>query len=155
MPEPTIRDQVKSDLTDAMKAQDEVRRRTLRSLRAALANKEIAEREDGDGSLSVEDERAVVQKQVKQRRDAIEQYENAGRDDLAQNEREEIAVLEAYLPEPLSETEVAERIEAIIEEVGATSMADMGAVMGRAMNQLRGRVDGNQVREMVQARLSQ
>jgi uncharacterized protein YqeY len=155
MPEPTIRDQVKSDLTDAMKAQDEVRRRTLRSLRAALANKEIAEREDGDGSLSVEDERAVVQKQVKQRRDAIEQYENAGRDDLAQNEREEIAVLEAYLPEPLSEAEVAERIEAIIEEVGATSMADMGAVMGRAMNQLRGRVDGNQVREMVQARLSQ
>jgi hypothetical protein len=155
MPEPTIRDQVKSDLTDAMKAQDEVRRRTLRSLRAALANKEIAEREDGDGSLSVEDERAVVQKQVKQRRDAIEQYENAGREDLAQNEREEIAVLEAYLPEPLSEAEVAERIEAIIEEVGATSMADMGAVMGRAMNQLRGRVDGNQVREMVQARLSQ
>ena len=155
MPEPSIRDQVKSDLTDAMKAQDEVRRRTLRSLRAALANKEIAEREDGDGSLSVEDERAVVQKQVKQRRDAIEQYENAGRDDLAQNEREEIAVLEAYLPEPLSEAEVAERIEAIIEEVGATSMADMGAVMGRAMNQLRGRVDGNQVREMVQARLSQ
>lgn len=155
MPEPTIRDQVKSDLTDAMKAQDEVRRRTLRSLRAALANKEIAEREDGDGSLSVEDERAVVQKQVKQRRDAIEQYENAGRDDLAQNEREEIAVLEAYLPEPLSEAEVAERIEAIIEEVGATSMADMGAVMGRAMNQLRGRVDGNQVRKMVQARLSQ
>ena len=155
MPEPSIRDQVKSDLTDAMKAQDEVRRRTLRSLRAALANKEIAEREDGDGSLSVEDERAVVQKQVKQRRDAIEQYENAGREDLAQNEREEIAVLEAYLPEPLSEAEVAERIEAIIEEVGATSMADMGAVMGRAMNQLRGRVDGNQVREMVQARLSQ
>lgn len=155
MPEPSIRDQVKSDLTDAMKAQDEVRRRTLRSLRAALANKEIAEREDGDGSLSVEDERAVVQKQVKQRRDAIEQYENAGRDDLAQNEREEIAVLEAYLPEPLSEAEVAERIEAIIEEVGATSMADMGAVMGRAMNQLRGRVDGNQVRKMVQARLSQ
>ena len=155
MPEPSIRDQVKSDLTDAMKAQDEVRRRTLRSLRAALANKEIAERNDGDGTLSVEDERAVVQKQVKQRRDAIEQYENAGRDDLAQNEREEIAVLEAYLPEPLSEAEVAERIEAIIEEVGATSMADMGAVMGRAMNQLRGRVDGNQVREMVQARLSQ
>jgi uncharacterized protein YqeY len=155
MPEPSIRDQVKSDLTDAMKAQDEVRRRTLRSLRAALANKEIAERNDGDGTLSVEDERAVVQKQVKQRRDAIEQYEDAGRDDLAQKEREEIAVLEAYLPEPLSEAEVAERIEAIIEEVGATSMADMGAVMGRAMSQLRGRVDGNQVREMVQARLSQ
>jgi uncharacterized protein YqeY len=155
MPEPTIRDQVKSDLTDAMKAQDEVRRRTLRSLRAALANKEIAERGDGDDSLSVEDERAVVQKQVKQRRDAIEQYEDAGRDDLAQKEREEIAVLEAYLPEPLSDAEVAERIEAIIEEVGATSMADMGAVMGRAMSQLRGRVDGNQVREMVQARLSE
>lgn len=156
MSDSSILDRVKSDLTDAMKAQDDVRRRALRSLRAALANKEIEQREKGaDSTLGPQDELAVVQKQVKQRRDSIEQYEEAGREDLAQKERDEIDVLEAYLPEQMSDDEVAERLDAIIEEVGATSMADMGPVMGQAMNELRGRVDGNRVREMVQARLSE
>ncbi|CAM3336138.1 hypothetical protein GGP91_001628 [Salinibacter ruber] len=151
----SILDRVKQDLTDAMKAQDDVRRRALRSLRAALANKEIAKRRAGaDSSLEGQEELAVVQKQVKQRRDSIEQYEEADRDDLAQKEREEIEVLEDYLPDRLSDEELAERLDAIIDDVGATSMADMGPVMGRAMDELRGRVDGNRVREMVQDRLS-
>ena len=151
----SILDRVKQDLTDAMKAQDDVRRRALRSLRAALANKEIAKRRAGaDSSLEEQEELAVVQKQVKQRRDSIEQYEEADRDDLAQKEREEIEVLEDYLPDRLSDEELAERLDAIIDDVGATSMADMGPVMGRAMDELRGRVDGNRVREMVQDRLS-
>ncbi|MCS3661200.1 hypothetical protein GGQ21_001212 [Salinibacter ruber] len=151
----SILDRVKQDLTDAMKAQDDVRRRALRSLRAALANKEIAKRRaGGDSSLEEQEELAVVQKQVKQRRDSIEQYEEADRDDLAQKEREEIEVLEDYLPDRLSEEELAERLDTIIDDVGATSMADMGPVMGRAMDELRGRVDGNRVREMVQDRLS-
>jgi len=151
----SILERVKRDLTDAMKAQDDVRRRALRSLRAALANKEIAQRQAGvESTLEGQEELAVVQKQVKQRRDSIEQYEEAGRDDLAQKEREEIEVLEAYLPDRLSDAELSERLDAIIEDVGASSMADMGAVMGRAMDELRGRVDGNRVREMVQERLS-
>ena len=151
----SILNRVKQDLTDAMKAQDDVRRRALRSLRAALANKEIAKRRAGaDSSLEDQEELAVVQKQVKQRRDSIEQYEEADRDDLAQKEREEIEVLEDYLPDRLSDEELAERLDAIIDDVGATSMADMGPVMGRAMDELRGRVDGNRVREMVQDRLS-
>ncbi|WP_263787258.1 GatB/YqeY domain-containing protein [Salinibacter grassmerensis] len=151
----SVLDRVKQDLTDAMKAQDDVRRRALRSLRAALANKEIAKRRSGsDSSLEDQEELAVVQKQVKQRRDSIEQYEEADRDDLAQKEREEIEVLEDYLPDQLSDEELAERLDAIIDDVGATSMADMGPVMGRAMDELRGRVDGNRVREMVQDRLS-
>ncbi len=151
----SILDRVKQDLTDAMKAQDDVRRRALRSLRAALANKEIAKRRAGaDSSLEDQEELAVVQKQVKQRRDSIEQYEEADRDDLAQKEREEIEVLEDYLPDRLSDEELAERLDAIIDDVSATSMADMGPVMGRAMDELRGRVDGNRVREMVQDRLS-
>jgi len=151
----SILDRVKQDLTDAMKAQDDVRRRALRSLRAALANKEIAKRRAGaDSSLEDQEELAVVQKQVKQRRDSIEQYEEADRDDLAQKEREEIEVLEDYLPDRLSDEELAERLDALIDDVGATSMADMGPVMGRAMDELRGRVDGNRVREMVQDRLS-
>ena len=151
----SILDRVKQDLTDAMKAQDDVRRRALRSLRAALANKEIAKRRAGaDSSLEGQEELAVVQKQVKQRRDSIEQYEEADRDDLAQEEREGIEVLEDYLPDRLGDEELAERLDAIIDDVGATSMADMGPVMGRAMDELRGRVDGNRVREMVQDRLS-
>jgi uncharacterized protein YqeY len=151
----SILNRVKQDLTDAMKAQDDVRRRALRSLRAALANKEIAKRRAGaDSSLEDQEELAVVQKQVKQRRDSIEQYEEADRDDLAQKEREEIEVLEDYLPDRLSDEELAERLDALIDDVGATSMADMGPVMGRAMDELRGRVDGNRVREMVQDRLS-
>ena len=151
----SILDRVKQDLTDAMKAQDDVRRRALRSLRAALANKEIAKRRAGaDSSLEDQEELAVVQKQVKQRRDSIEQYEEADRDDLAKKEREEIEVLEDYLPDRLSDEELAERLDALIDDVGATSMADMGPVMGRAMDELRGRVDGNRVREMVQDRLS-
>lgn len=151
----SILNRVKQDLTDAMKAQDDVRRRALRSLRAALANKEIAKRRAGaDSSLEDQEELAVVQKQVKQRRDSIEQYEEADRDDLAKKEREEIEVLEDYLPDRLSDEELAERLDALIDDVGATSMADMGPVMGRAMDELRGRVDGNRVREMVQDRLS-
>ena len=151
----SILNRVKQDLTDAMKAQDDVRRRALRSLRAALANKEIAKRRAGaDSSLEDQEELAVVQKQVKQRRDSIEQYEEADRDDLAQKEREEIEVLEDYLPDRLSDEELAERLDALIDDVGATSMADMGPVMGRAMDELRGRVDGNRVREMVRDRLS-
>jgi len=151
----SILERVKDDLTQAMKAQDDVRRRTLRSLRAALANKESEQREEGtETTLSPEDELAVVRKQVNQRKDSIEQYEEAGREDLAQREREEIEVLEEYLPERLSDEELAERLDAIIEEVGATSMADMGPVMGRAMGELRGRVDGDRVRKMVQDALS-
>jgi hypothetical protein len=151
----SILERVKRDLTDAMKAQDDVRRRALRSLRAALANKEIAQRQAGvESTLEGQEELAVVQKQVKQRRDSIEQYEEAGRDDLAEKEREEIEVLEAYLPDRLSDEELAERLDAIIDDVGATSMADMGAVMGQAMDELRGHADGNRVREMVQDRLS-
>lgn len=151
----SILDRVKTDLTDAMKAQDDVRRRTLRSLRAALANKEIEQREDGtETTLSEQEELAVVQKQVKQRRESIDQYEDAGRDDLVQQEREELGVLEEYLPDRLSDEELTERINDIIDEVGAESMADMGAVMGRAMDELRGRADGNRVREVVEDGLS-
>jgi len=91
---------------------------------------------------------------VKQRRESIEQYEEAGREDLVETERAEMEVLEEYLPERLSDDELAERIDAIVDAVGATSMADMGAVMGRAMDELRGRVDGNRVRKRVQDVLS-
>ncbi|MFB6098515.1 MAG: GatB/YqeY domain-containing protein [Salinibacter sp.] len=156
MSDDSILDRVKNDLTQAMKAQDDVRRRTLRSLRAALANKEIEQRQEGtETTLDLQEELAVVRKQAKQRRESAEQYQNAGREDLAEREREEIEVLEEYLPDRLSDDELSDRLDAIIEEVGATSMGDMGPVMGRAMDELRGRVDGSRVREMVQEKLAE
>jgi uncharacterized protein YqeY len=99
--------------------------------------------------LSEADQLAVVRKQVKQRKDSIEQYDDAGRQDLVDKEQEERDILEEYLPQPLSDEELRERLEAVIDEVGASSMADMGPVMGRAMSKLRGKVDGSRVQTMV------
>ena len=152
----SIIDRLNEDLKAAMRAKDKVRLRTLRSLRSALKNKEIDQRQDGaEIVLSEQDQLAVLRKQVSQREDSIEQYEAAGRDDLVQKEQEELAVLEDYMPAPLSDEELRSRLESIVKEVGASSMADMGPVMGRAMGELRGRVDGNRVQEMVRRMLQE
>ncbi len=145
-----LKDQIASDLKDAMRARDDVRRRTLRSLRAALMNAEIEQRGHGDGELSEQKELAILRKAAKQREESIEQYEAAGRDELAQKERDELAVINEYLPQPLTDDELRDIIQSIVDDVGATSMADMGRVMGPAMSQLRGRADGNRVREIVE-----
>ncbi len=154
-----IRDQIADDLKEAMRARDAVRRRTLRSLSAALHEAEIGRRASGpaapgEEALTEEQELVVVRKQAKQRRDAIEQYEAAGREDLAQKEREELEVIAHYLPQPLADDELRRRLEAIIDEVGASSMQDMGRVMGAAMSRLRGRADGSRVQQHVRALLS-
>jgi hypothetical protein len=154
MSDTSLKERIANDLKDAMRARDDVRRRTLRSIRSALMKKEIDEREGGEGSLTDQQELAVLQKEAKQRRESLEQFESAGREDLAQKEREELAVIEEYLPSQLSEDELRQEIQSIIDDVGATSMADMGAVMGRAMGKLRGRADGNRVREVVEELLS-
>ncbi|NBB75250.1 MAG: GatB/YqeY domain-containing protein [Bacteroidetes bacterium] len=151
MSDRSLQDRIASDLKDAMRAQDDVRRRTLRSLRSALMKEEIDQREGGEGELTKQQELSVLQKAAKQRRESLEQFEEAGREDLAQKEREELAVIEEYLPSQLSDDALHETIEAIIDEVGAESMADMGRVMGRAMGELRGRADGNRVRKAVES----
>ena len=153
MSDTPLKDRIAADLKDAMRARDDVRRRTLRSIRSALMKKEIDEREGGEGTLTEEQELAVLQKEAKQRRESLEQFDSAGREDLAEKERDELAVIEDYLPSQLSEDELRDKIEAIIEDVGAESMADMGAVMGRAMGALRGRADGNAVRKIVEEML--
>jgi uncharacterized protein YqeY len=152
----SIIDRLNEDLKAAMRAKDKVRLRTLRSLRSALKNKEIDQREEGaETVLSEQDQLAVLRKQANQRKDSIEQYEEAGREDLVQKEREELAVLEEYMPEQMSDDELRDRLQAIIEDVGASSMGEMGPVMGRAMSELRGRVDGSRVQEMVQQLLQE
>ena len=151
----SILDRLNEDLKEAMRTKDKVRLRTLRSLRSALKNKEIDQREEGvETVLSEQDQLSVLRKQVNQRKDSIEQYEDAGRDDLVQKEEEELEVLEEYMPAQMDDDELRAHLEGIIEDVGAESMADMGPVMGRAMDDLRGRVDGSRVQEMVRELLS-
>lgn len=153
MPDVSLKARVADDLKDAMRARDDVRRRTLRSIRSALMNAEISEREGGTGELTAQQELAVLQKEAKQRRESVQQFEVAGRDDLAEKERAELAVIEEYLPDQLTDEELRARLETIVDEVGASSMADMGKVMSRAMGELRGQADGNRVRELVESLL--
>lgn len=149
-----LKERLNEDLKAAMRARDEVRLRTIRSLRAALTEREIELRPGGTNELTEEQELAVVQKQAKQRRDAIEQYEAAGRDDLARREHEELAIIESYLPRQLGDDEIRTIVRDVIAETGASSARDMGKVMGAVMGRLRGRADGRRVQEITRALLA-
>ena len=149
-----LKDKLSQDLKSAMRAKDDVRLRTIRSLRAALMDTEIEGRKGGEGSLSEEQELAVLQKQAKQRRDSIEQYESAGRTDLSAKEKEELAVIDEYLPRQLSDHEIRQAVKEVIESTGAESRADMGKVMGASMQKLRGRAEGRKVQQIAQELLS-
>ncbi len=142
------------DMKTAMRAKDRVRLRTIRSLRAAITQKEISERHGGEATLSETDVMAVLQKQAKQRRDAIEQFRQANRDDLVQQEQEELDIINEYLPQPFTEAELEDIVSGVITETGASSMKDMGQVMGRIMPQVKGRADGRQVQQMVRSLLN-
>ncbi len=148
------KERLTEDLKIAMKARDEVRLRTIRTLRAALMEREIAERQGGVGTLTEEQELAVLQKQAKQRQESMDLYASSGRDDLAAREREELAVIEAYLPQQASDEELAHVLSEIITQKGASSAADLGKVMGEAMKQLRGKADGKRIQQLAQRLLS-
>ena len=145
----SLRDRLTDDLKDALRAQDRVTLGAVRMLSAALLEREKA----GQGALSAEDEVAIVQRQAKQRRDSIEQFRAAGRDDLADREVEELAVIERYLPAQLSDEEVAEEVRAIVARTGAEGPQAMGRVMGEAMKALKGKADGGRVRAAVERAL--
>lgn len=140
-----LREQLRSDLKDAMRARDALRRDTIRFLEAAIKNIEIERREP----LSDDDVLPLIQKQVKQRRDSIEQFRKGGREDLAEKEAAEISVLEAYLPAQLGRDDVVTAARAVIEQVGASGPGDKGKVMGPLMGQLRGQADGQLVNAVV------
>ncbi len=144
----TLRDRLRNDLRDAMRARDALRRNTIRMLEAAIKNAEI-ERRQKNTDLAEADVLAILQRQVKQRRDSIEQFEQGGRDDLAEKERAEIAVIETYLPQQLSREQVLERARAVAEQVGASGPGDRGKVMGPLMRELRGIADGAMVNAVV------
>lgn len=141
-----VRDQLRSDLRDAMRAKDVPRRNTIRMVEAAIKNAEIEKR---GTELAESDILAILQRQVKQRRESIEQFTQGGRDDLAEKERVEIGIIEAYLPQQLSRDEVEVRARAVIEQVGAAGPGDRGKVMGMLMKDLRGQADGSLVNAVV------
>ena len=145
----SLKEQLARDLKDALRAQDRLRLSAVRMLQAAITEKE----KSGQGPLSEDDYLAVVQKQAKQRRDAAEQFRSAGREDLAEREEAELAVLAGYLPAQLTDEEVHRVVHEIVQRTGATSMKDMGRVMGEAMSALSGRADGRRVQAVVRALL--
>lgn len=132
-----------------MRAKDGVRLGAVRLLRAAVLEKE----KSGSGPATDDDVTAIVQKQAKQRRDAIEQFRAAGRDDLADKEAAELAVIEGYLPAQATDDEVRAVVGELIRKAGAAGPADVGRVMGPAMGALKGKAEGHRVRAAVEALL--
>lgn len=151
----SIYNTILSDLKTAMKSRQEARLRVLRSVKAAMLEKEISERTDGKpGEISDESATEVLVKAAKQRKDSITQFTDAGRDDLADTEKEELKIIESYLPKQLDESEVAAIVDEAIQQTGAESMRDMGKVMGRVMPKVKGKADGNIVNRLVKERLN-
>lgn len=147
MSETTLIQQIDTDLKTAMRAKDDVTKLTLRAVKTALTE---ASKSGGDAHvLTDEDTLAVVAKEAKRRRDAINEYEKANRPDLAASEAAELEVLERYLPKQLSEAEIQTLAEAVIAEVGASSMRDMGKVMSPLMDRIAGQADGRAVNQVV------
>ena len=147
----SLNDKIIGDLTTAMKAKDADRLSVLRMVKANLMNRQI---EKGD-KLNDEEITKALQTLVKQRRDSVEQYEKAGRSELADKEKSEISVLEDYLPQAASQEEIEKAVTEAISETGASSMKEMGTVMKAAQAKLAGKsADGKTVSETVKAKLS-
>ena len=147
-----LEQQIMAEMKEAMKAKNEAALRGLRAIKAEIIK---AKTEPGaGGQLSSETETKMLQKMVKQRKDALEIYQQQSRSDLAQKEQEEIAVIEKFLPKQLSDAEIKETLSKTITEVGATSPADMGKVMGIATKQLAGKADGKAISAAVKELLS-
>lgn len=150
----SLKEQIGEDIKTAMKAKDKIRLQTVRGIKKAILEKEVELRPKGQDSLSQEQEIELLSQQAKQRRDSIEQFKNAGRDDLADKENQELAIIKTYLPEQVSDEEVEAIIDSIIADSGATTLKDLGKVMGPAMKQLKGKADGKKIQAMVKSKLS-
>ncbi len=148
----TLQERIDSDLKDAMRAKDAARLGVLRMLKSALKYSAI-EKGGADAQLDDGEAAQVIRKQVKQRQDSIESFEKGGRPELAAKEKEELAILQAYLPQGLSADELANIVRETISEVGATSKAQMGAVMKALQVKVAGRADGRMLSQEVQKQL--
>jgi hypothetical protein len=147
----SLEDKINQDIKEAMRAKEEARLRTVRAIKAAI----LLMKTDGSGeAITAEREIQLLQKMIKQRQDSLLIYQQQNRPDLAQKEEEEMAVIQTYLPAQLSDEELNARIRAIIAEVGATSVKDMGKVMGMATKSLAGQADGRAISAKVKELLA-
>jgi uncharacterized protein YqeY len=146
----SLNQQIKSDIKDAMRAKDTVKRDALRNIQAAVKQIEVDERRD----VTDADLETIMMKYLKQREDAKIQFADAGRDDLVAKEDAEIAIIKAYLPEPMDDAELENVLKEVIASTGAESMKDMGKVMGTAKGAIGSRADGGRINVMVKKLLS-
>lgn len=150
MTDNSLKSRIQEQTKQAMRDKDKARLSTLRTLSAAIKQKEVDERQELDDTQVI----SVVQKLVKQRKEALEQYQSAGRDDLARQEQNELEILKQFLPEPLSDQELDKIIEAAISETGVSSVKEMGTVMKTLKPRVEGRVDMGQLSQKVKAKLN-
>ena len=147
----SLKQRIQNDMKDAMRAREKQRLGAIRLITAAIKQVEVDERvEDLDDARVA----AVLQKMLKQRRDSLAQYQDAGRQDLADQESYEIAIVEGYMPEPLDENELARLIEAVVQETGASSPRDMGTVMRELKARVQGRADMGALSAKIKQRLA-
>jgi uncharacterized protein YqeY len=145
----SLKSRITEDMKSAMRAKDAPRLGTIRLLQAAIKQREVDDRVELEDAQVIE----VIEKMLKQRRDSISQYEAANRADLADVEKNEVSVLQEYLPQPLSETEIAELLDKAIADTGASGVKDMGKVVAAVKPQVVGRADMGKVSGLIKARL--
>ena len=150
----TIHEMIKQSIPEALRAHDEVRLRTLRSLVTAMTNEVIAKKRKPNEFLTDDDAIAVVKRAANQRKDSIEQFEKASRNDLAEPEKAELDILESYLPSQMTREEILPIAKAKMAELGVSTKADVGKFTGALMKDLKGKADGNDVKAVVDSLLS-
>ncbi|GLH64907.1 MULTISPECIES: GatB/YqeY domain-containing protein [Bacillaceae] len=148
----SLLNRLNDDMKQAMKNKEKDKLSVLRMLKAALQNEAI---KLGKSELSEDEELTVLSRELKQRKDSLQEFENAGRADLVEKTKAEIEIVQLYMPKPLTEEELLEIVKQTIAEVGASSKADMGKVMGAIMPKVKGKADGSLVNRLVQQQLSQ
>ncbi|HLR23122.1 MAG TPA: GatB/YqeY domain-containing protein [Pseudogracilibacillus sp.] len=144
-------ERLNEDMKQAMKAKEKLKLSVIRMIKASLQNERI---QLGVHELSEDEELTILSREMKQRTDSIKEFQEAGREDLTKKLEDEIKILQAYMPEQLSDEELAEIVKTTISEVNATSKKDFGKVMGQVMPKVKGKTDGSKVQKLVQEYLS-
>lgn len=149
----SIQEDIKKMTIEAMKAKDSVKTNTLRGLTAGFTNELVAQKKAPSDSVSDEMALSVIKRQVKQRKDSIEQFTNGGRPELAEKEKEELTILEEFLPEQMSEEAIEELVTKKIQELGITNKSGVGQLMGAIMKETCGNADGTIIKKFVDEKL--
>ncbi|MEX2405031.1 MAG: GatB/YqeY domain-containing protein [Candidatus Paceibacterota bacterium] len=145
-----LQEKIEADLKKAMTEKDELRKSVLRNIKSEATNELVSQKRKPTEQLEEDDLIQVITRLAKQRKDSIEQFRKGNRPNLAEKEEKELKILEEYLPEQLSDEELRSIVEEKKEETGVESMADMGKLMGVVMSEVKGRADGNRVKDIVQ-----